>query len=144
MNENEVFFDTNIIVYAYDVSDEEKKSACKKLLSAVFGAQSIGVVSNQILAEVFYVLTTRIAKPLNAATAKAIILTFLKSDNWLKINYNEKTLEKAIETIVNIKLDLWDALIAETMKENGINKIITENEKDFRKIPGIKIINPFR
>jgi hypothetical protein len=30
------------------------------------------------------------------------------------------------------------------MKENGIDTIITENEKDFKKIPGIKVINPFK
>jgi predicted nucleic acid-binding protein len=30
------------------------------------------------------------------------------------------------------------------MKENGINKIYTENEKDFKKIPGIKVINPLK
>lgn len=33
---------------------------------------------------------------------------------------------------------------AQTMKENGITEIITENEADFHNIPGIKITNPFK
>jgi predicted nucleic acid-binding protein len=30
------------------------------------------------------------------------------------------------------------------MKENGVYIIFTENEKDFKKIKGIKVINPFK
>jgi len=30
------------------------------------------------------------------------------------------------------------------MKENGMEEIITENEKDFEKIEGLKVNNPFR
>jgi predicted nucleic acid-binding protein len=37
-----------------------------------------------------------------------------------------------------------DALIAACMLENGIEIIVTENERDFKRIPGITVINPFR
>jgi predicted nucleic acid-binding protein len=145
MKENETcFFDTNILVYAYDISEEEKRVVCNKLLSQVFLSKLNGVISAQVLAEVFYVLTNKVKNPLDAEEAKKIIFNFLKSENWLKISYDENTLEKAINTSIDVKIDLWDALIAETMKENGINKIYTENEKDFKKIPGIKVINPLK
>jgi len=145
MRENETFFfDTNILVYAYDASEEEKRAVCNKLLSQVFTAELRGVVSNQILAELFYVLTNKVKKPLDVEEAKKIIFNFLKSENWLKINYDENTLEKAINTSTDINVDIWDAIIAETMKENGINKIYTENESDFKKIPGIKVVNPLK
>jgi predicted nucleic acid-binding protein len=145
MKENETcFFDTNILVYAYDISEEEKRVVCNKLLSQVFLSKLNGVVSAQVLAEVFYVLTKKVKNTLDAEESKKIIFNFLKSENWLKISYDENTLEKAINTSIDVKIDLWDALIAETMKENGINKIYTENEKDFKKIPGIKVINPLK
>lgn len=144
MKGNEVLFDTNVLVYAYDTSEEEKRAACSGLISEVFSGKSAGAVSSQVLAEVFYVLTTKVRKPLSAAKANEIILTFLKSENWLKINYNEGTLEKSMGTAINSRVDFWDVLIAETMKENGIVKIYTENEKDFGKISGIRTINPFR
>lgn len=143
MKENELsFFDTNILVYAYDNSEEEKRAACHKLLSRVFAAEINAVISNQVLAEVFYVLTNKVKRPLSSEETRKIISIFLKSENWVKINYDGNTLEKAIETVVSVKVDLWDALIAETMKENGIAKIYTENENDFKKIPGIEVINP--
>jgi len=40
------------------------------------------------------------------------------------------------------KVSIWDSLIAETALENGIVKIYTENLKDFKKIPGLKVVNP--
>lgn len=144
MKGNEVLFDTNVLVYAYDTSEEGKRAACSGLISEVFSGKSVGAVSSQVLAEVFYVLTTKVRRPLPAAKANEIILTFLKSENWLKINYDEGTLEKSMGTAINSRVDFWDVLIAETMKENGIVKIYTENEKDFRKISGIRTVNPFR
>jgi len=145
MKEDEkFFFDTNILVYAFDISEEEKRTICSELLSRVFNGELAGVLSSQVLAEVFYVLTGKVKIPTSGKEAKEIILNFLKSENWLKINYDENTLEKAISISIDVKVDLWDALIAETMKENGINKIYTENEGDFKKIPGIKVVNPFK
>jgi predicted nucleic acid-binding protein len=64
--------------------------------------------------------------------------------NWKKINYNENIIKKAINVTIEFKAKFWDAVIAETMKENEIVKIYTENEDDFKKIPGIKVINPFK
>jgi predicted nucleic acid-binding protein len=40
-------------------------------------------------------------------------------------------------------MHLWDAAIAATMKENDIFEIVTENVKDFKKIPQLKVSNPF-
>ena len=38
----------------------------------------------------------------------------------------------------------WDALIAACMLEHGIEVIVTENEKDFKNIAGITVVNPFK
>lgn len=42
------------------------------------------------------------------------------------------------------KKHFWDAVIVETMKENRVNQIYTENEKDFEIFEYIKAINPFK
>ncbi len=54
------------------------------------------------------------------------------------------TVKAALEISKAFRAPFLDSLIAETMKENGINQIITENENDFIRIPGIKIKNPLR
>ena len=77
-------------------------------------------------------------------TAKVIVDSFITSPNWRKISYNYKTVKAALETSKAFRAPFLDALIIETMKENGMNQITTENEKDFTRIPGIKIRNPIQ
>lgn len=139
---DEVCFDTTILVYAYDESYREEREACKKLVGMVFSGELRGVVTNQILAELFNVLTKKIEKPLGTETSEIIVNSFIESDNWKKINYSHETVRKAINTTKKSKAHFWDCLIAETMKDNGIENLYTENEKDFRKIRGVTLINP--
>ena len=41
------------------------------------------------------------------------------------------------------KIPFWDEAIAACMKEKAVPEIIIENEKDFEKIPDIKVTVPF-
>ncbi len=141
---DEFFFDTNIIVYAYDSSEVEKQKICSALLEKVYENEIVGFVSNQILGEVFKGLTKNIEKPISVDDAKLVIENIIDSDSWIKINYTHETVKKAILIVKINKVPFWDSVIAETMKENGINRIITENEEDFKKIPGIKVVNPLK
>ncbi len=141
---DEVFFDTTILVYAYDESEPRKREICKKLVGAVFKGEKCGVISNQVLAELFSVLTKKMKMPLSKDIAEKIVEAFVESENWIRINYDQRTVKNAMYTSTNHNTSFWDALIAETMKENGINKIYTENDQDFRKIPGIRITNPLK
>jgi predicted nucleic acid-binding protein len=51
---------------------------------------------------------------------------------------------RAIELEKLHRVPFWDALIAACMQEHGIQTIVTENERDFRRIAGINVINPFK
>lgn len=141
---DEIFFDTTILVYAHDEFELKKRQICKKLVEEVFKGEKRGVVSNQVVAELFSVLSTKMRKPIDTSVVERIVQDFILSENWIKINYDEKIVKAAMFTSRNFNTSFWDALIAETMKENGINKIYTENEEDFKKIPGIKVINPLK
>jgi predicted nucleic acid-binding protein len=89
------------------------------------------------------VLTKKIENPISFENAKTIVEGIIESENWAKIDYNSRTVRKAAITVNNDNsLHFWDALIAETMIENKITEIYTENTKDFEKIPGIRAINP--
>ncbi len=50
---------------------------------------------------------------------------------------------KAIDLVSEHEIHLWDAMIAACMKENDLTEIVTENKKDFGKIPDIKVTVPF-
>jgi len=50
----------------------------------------------------------------------------------------------AIELVKLHRAPFWDALIAACMLEHGVRTIVTENERDFKRIPGIMALNPFK
>ncbi len=137
------FYDTNILVYAYDESEAEKRRVSEKLVEKVFAGEAAGIISNQVLSEMFYVLTEGIAKPLEPEKAAKIVRKYVLSEKWKKINYTQETVLKAVQSTAGFKSAFWDTLIAETMRENNTFSILTENVRDFKKLPGIKVINPF-
>ena len=76
--------------------------------------------------------------------AAKIIRKYVMSDKWKKVDYTNLTTLKAALSSSYFNTPFWDTLIAETMRENGMIEILTENEKDFKAIPGIKAVNPFK
>lgn len=144
MNDDLEFFDTNVIAYAFDVNEHKKRQIAAQLLLEVSREKRKGVISNQILFELFLILTRKLKKPLTKIEAINMVLGFIKSDQWRKVDYSHRTIEYALDLVHKHNTSFVDAVIASTALENGVTKIYTENEKDFKKISGIKVINPFR
>ena len=70
MEGDKVFLDTNIIMYAYDVSAGEKHEIAKKILVELWDS-GLGVISTQVLQEFFVNVTQKIQKPLDKRLASA-------------------------------------------------------------------------
>ncbi|MDE1833664.1 MAG: PIN domain-containing protein [Candidatus Micrarchaeota archaeon] len=137
-------FDTNVLVYAYDSAEPAKREICGNLVAKVFGGELAGVVTNQILAEFLYATTMKARIPFSSSEASEALDGYVKSMQWEKIDYAAETVAAAAKTSATHKVPFWDALIGETMRQSGVTTIITENERDFKRIPGIKVINPFK
>ena len=136
------FVDTNILAYAFDTSEPAKRRVCKELVEGAFRGAHVCAVSNQVLAELYVVLTQKIAKPLDRARAGTIVRGFADSQAWTKLNYDSATVSRAMTTAAGAPNHFWDSLIAETMKEGGLRRIFTENVRDFRGMPWIEAVNP--
>jgi len=141
MSDEIILMDTNLLVYAYDTFDRKKHDKCKTLVEDTFKGERRLAVSNQILSEMFYVLTQKLKNPLSLDDAYAIVFGIIDSANWIKINYSHETVKKALMIVKNQNASFWDSLIVATALENGITKIYTENTKDF-KMPDAQAINP--
>ena len=135
--------DTNILVYAYDVSEMRRRGIAKALVDEVWDAGG-GVITVQNLSEFFFAVTRKVQKPVPVVDAKTIVSDILRSSRWMVIDRNVGTLVKAMEIVESVRAPFWDALIAACMLEHGIDVIVTENEKDFKNIPGITVMNPFK
>ncbi len=134
--------DTNILVYAYDASEGEKHEISKALLKQVW-EEGGGVVCLQNLMEFFTVVTKKVETPIAVMEAKIIIEDFLQSENWKIIDRDEDIFLKAIVLVSQYHIPFWDAAIAACMQKNGVAEIITENQKDFEKVPDIRVTVPF-
>ena len=137
--EEKIFLDTNILVYAYQIDAGEKHEKAKKIVAECFEGKKEYCISNQILAEFIFVTKYKKSLPVEESKIKETINEINKINSWKKMNYSNKTVQKALNE--NGK-SFWDNLIAATMKENNVYTIYTENIKDFSKISEIKAINP--
>ena len=138
---DDVFFDSSIICYAFDLREPEKRAICLDLIRQVLNSEIRGVVSNQILGEVFYATVRKFCLP--ADQAFTIVDGIVKSDKWRKIDYTCETIDAAARKSSQSGMHFWDAVIMETMKENGIRKVFTENLRDFAGTRGIDVVDPF-
>lgn len=141
---DEAFFDTNIIAYSFDRSVPSKRRACKRLVKAVYDGELKGHLSNQILAELFVVLTSKVGNPLSPQKASAIVEGFAGSPAWKAADYRTATVRQAAADSATTKAPFWDLLIAETMREAGVKRIYTENVGDFARVPWVDAVDPMR
>jgi predicted nucleic acid-binding protein len=120
--------DTNVLVYAYD-SSSDKHQQCKQIVAGMLERR--GAVAFQNLTEFYFVITTKVRKPLPTSFAERLISDFLASDRWVKLPLTKFSL-LGVRLSRQYGIPVWDALIAAVMRENQIDEIIT-GDRHFRK-----------
>jgi len=140
MEGDKVFLDTNIIMYAYDVSAGEKHEIAKKILVELWDS-GLGVISTQVLQEFFVNVTQKIQKPLDKRLARDIISDLMKWD--VVINDGESILE-AVEILLRHGYSFWDSLIIEAAIRSGAVALLSEDLADGQIINGVTVKNPFK
>jgi predicted nucleic acid-binding protein len=139
MKDHKVFVDTNIIVYAYDVSAGEKHKKAVAIMKDMWSTGN-GIISSQVLQEFFVSVTKKSAKPVNIPTAKEIIKDLLK---WKTVTINGEILLEAIDIHNEYKYSFWDSVIIAAAIEGGAKVLLSEDLADKQKIKGIVIKSPF-
>lgn len=139
-----ILIDSNVLVYAYDETDEQRHNIAQKLLQKCWSRETTYAISTQNLAEFFTVITKKVSKPLPIETTEQIIDDIIAFSHWKILNYDAQTLQKAMQLYKKTKHHFWDALIVATMLEAGIFRIYTENDADFKQFEEVIVINPFK
>ena len=143
MTEGEQLVDTNVLVHAYVLLDARKQASAREIILAIW-RDGGGVTTLQNLCEFFAVATKKVKTPMPVDRAQSIVREILRSGKWRVIDRREESVLHAIELVKLHRLPFWDALIAACMLENEIHTVVTENERDFKRIPGITVVNPFK
>ena len=143
MTDGERLIDTNVLVHAYVLLDARKQASAREIILAIW-RDGGGVTTLQNLCEFFAVATKKVKTPMPVDRAQSIVREILRSGKWRVIDRREESVLHAIELVKLHRLPFWDALIAACMLENEIHTVVTENERDFKRIPGITVVNPFK
>jgi predicted nucleic acid-binding protein len=133
------FLDTNILVYALDEKEPEKRDTARRLLSSA--GQGEFVLSTQILSEFYTVVTRKLAEPIPEATAAAVV-------DQLSVNpivpHDSTLVKAAIQTSRSSQLSYWDGLIVASAAAGGCERLLTEDLNDGQLIGSVRVENPFR
>ena len=133
------FFDTNILVYAEDHDEPEKRAIALKLLAEHIAADDF-VVSAQVLNE-FYVTVRRLKRPLDAARA---LRALEQLTTFPVVPVTADLVVAAAVASETYQLSHWDALILETARAAGCTVVLSEDLNDEQDYGGVCVENPFK
>lgn len=137
--DSKVLIDTNVLVYAADrLSD--KHLIAVETLRKYFQDDSI-VVSCQNLAE-FTVVVTEKLKKLSKEEANQFVRGF--SEQSLVLSYGVDDVLRANEIKHSYNVPFYDALLVAVMEKAKVFTIVTNNDRDFKKVNWLEVVNPFR
>jgi predicted nucleic acid-binding protein len=139
MRDSKLFLDTNVLIYAYDVTAKEKHERAKDILLDLWSSGR-GILSTQVLQEFFVMTTGKIPSPLTKKAAKEIVHDLLR---WEVVVNDGEVIERAIDLHERHKVSFWDAMIIEAAARGGAKVLLSEDLAHGRTVAGVKIQNPF-
>lgn len=134
-----VFFDTNILVYAYDKHEPAKQKIANKLILDNI-RNDCGWLSLQVFGEFFNVVTKQIPNPLSSEEAREAI-------NHLSLlniaDMDMKLVSRAIDAHQKYQTTYWDSLIVASAEAASCSTLISEDFNSTQKYFGMVALNPF-
>jgi predicted nucleic acid-binding protein len=123
------FFDTNVLVYAFDEGEPEKRAVALALIKEHL-EEGDGILSVQVL-----------ARPLSAAEAEEALESFAV---FSPITEDWRMVVGAARRCQELTLSFWDALIVEAALRGGADSLLTEDLQHGQRIGDLTVENPFR
>jgi predicted nucleic acid-binding protein len=133
------FVDTNLLVYAYDSSAGKKWKTSLEVLSLLWTHRT-GVLSTQVIQELFVSLTQKVKNPILPETAKEIISDLLR---WPLVVNDGGNILRAIDLQIKYHFSFWDSLILQAAMASKSEFLLSEDFQDGQVIESVMIINPF-
>ncbi|HLK73753.1 MAG TPA: PIN domain-containing protein [Streptosporangiaceae bacterium] len=140
MNGNLRFVDTNILVYAHDDSAGPKRDQARALVEQLWESRD-GCLSVQVLQEFFVSVTRKIAKPLDAETAKEIIADLSR---WHVHVPAADDVLGAVGIHQRSGISFWDAMIINSAAEMGCAVLYSEDLNAGQDYSRVRVENPFQ
>jgi len=133
------FVDTNVLIYAHDVSAGPKHTRAKQLLAELW-AQATGCVSIQVLQEFYVNITAKAQHPLDSDTARQRVEDL---SYWIVHSPTADDVVAAIRLQQTARLSFWDAMVIVSALRLDCRVLWSEDLNRGQMIDGLAISNPF-
>jgi predicted nucleic acid-binding protein len=133
----EVFFDTNVLVYAAVGSGPDE--AKRKRALALIDSEDFGL-SAQVLQEFYVTVVRKAARPLSPLEAMEWI------EQWAAFPcaaIDDRLVRIAIESSVRYGISYWDAAVLAAAEALGAETVYSEDLSHGRRYGAVRVVNPF-
>jgi predicted nucleic acid-binding protein len=134
-----IFLDTNVLVYAHDLDAGDKHDVAAKIIYQLWESKN-GVLSTQVLQEFYVTLTKKMPRSLNRVATRKILKEYF---SWQVVINDLQIVFQASEIEEAYNISFWDALIVSAAYSKNVATIFTEDLNHGQYIEGIFIQNPF-
>ena len=133
------FVDTNVLVYAEDRDARHKHETARDLVISLWNDRT-GVLSVQVLQELYVTLTRKLRRPIPSARAAEIVREYLA---WRVIDNDGELLVAAMTLQQKGSISFWDALVVEAAAAGGCDRLYSEDLNPRQRFGSVEIVNPF-
>jgi len=139
------FVDTNVLVYAYAAEQDTtpgfvtKYDVARDLVVWLWETRR-GVVSVQVLQELYVTLTKKGKPCLSSEQAQSIVREYFA---WEVVENTPRLLDAAIGRQRASVLSFWDAMIVEAALASGCSELYTEDLNAGQRFGPLVVVNPF-
>ena len=133
------FFDTNVLVYAQDDSNTEKRAIAIDLITHALEVNHDGCISTQVLQEFCNTMYKKTRR------TKEEIDTML--DGFRELLETDVTIDlvrHALQVKEEYGIQYYDALVVSAAEKLGCQEIISEDLSDGQIYRGMRAVNPFK
>jgi predicted nucleic acid-binding protein len=133
------FLDSNVLVYAYDVSDSRKQHLAQDLVRKAIAGES--VLSTQVLAEFAATLLNK----LSPAVPPDDVLVILNALGPIRLVAPDGDIvRRAVEARASYGLHFYDGMIVAAAERAGCGRIWSEDLNAGQRYFGVSVANPFQ
>lgn len=134
---NKCFLDTNLLIYALDNTEPDKKNSITSFPNNIKG-KAFPVISTQTLGE-FYNIAV---KKLGLTKDQAYVICEEYSKIFPVYEISTENVFHAMEISKKTQFSYWDSLILAMAIDTGCSILYSEDLNNGQEIEGVKIINP--
>ena len=138
MSDN-VFVDTNVLVYSRDTSEPRKQPLAAAWMAYLWENRA-GRLSFQVLQEFYVTVVFKLEPGLAHKIARKDVRAFFA---WQPLPVDSRVVEGAWNIQDRFRLSWWDALIVASAQVMDCSYLLTEDLQENQKIGDVQVINPF-